>query len=1003
MPTTAQAEYIISLYVGYFNRAPDPAGFTFWANAIDSQAVALGSDSQAFQRFLSEDLPQFFAENPEPRSIYPFLSNPNADSAEEFLTSVYQNLFGRNPDTEGMEFYRDALLVSTGQAGRLTPGQAISKIIIGATTAPDSLVVANKIEVGAFFLETLIPKIGTSDPTLFEGAVRRSAETILANIDASESSTSIAKLLVEVTFAADVPSSQYLDGIFFEGLSFQSDIGSQEDILQGLKILSVSGDIESSEVEQLLVVKNSDLVIAGDIKLTNGASNVYLSGERSNIILTGSTSDNDSVIEIAARSGETSSGAIYISDGAQVTVDHSQNEASSSITIAVNGGAEIRDGVLDQGGQSIIGSLIVDGDQTRLSVIHSGGDDGFLSIGSVKRDADGVLDTTQNRHAEGLVVVRNGATLNVSSSINISDGNNVTGANVNGALVVEGQGTQVIVGDESGVGNAGFMRIAEEGGTGWLILRDGANVNILSSERNGGGIQMSGGSDRNGGTAFADVTGEGTVLQVNDGYIRVGTNIGQAHLTVADGAHILANSISAGVQSTGTILIEGVDTRITLGGEAGVGDEGFIRIAEEGGTGSLILRNGAHLVLLPGEEIGGVMQLSGGSDRVGGTAIAEVTGEGTFLQSTGGSIVVGRNVGSAFFTLSDGAATETLYFISGRDGTGTTVIEGEGTSLTLSGSTTAIEPQNGAFLIVGRNTEGTFIVRDGADVTIVGNSGPFPGIAVGADEGGIGELIVTGLSSSIVIVGGDDENFQNGEKGIIEIARSIGSTGEINILDGGRIENDNDGIVVIATQANSNGFLNVNGDGSFFNFGSKLTISPGGSGNGIATVKDDGKITGDELINFGILDVTDNGIVNANIQNHGWLRSSTGIENFIINGDLISERSGYSFDFLIEGSNLLHDTYSATGNVFLNDILFIVGEASSDLEGQIADLITGNNLAIGEDFSVRFLGLDINSLEDSSMNFSANDGIELDFSVTDTTLSVRFMGISAISNNEQVV
>ena len=111
MPTIAQTEFVASLYIGYFNRAPDPAGFMFWLGVVDAQAEALGAESPAFYKFLTEDLPQFFAENPEPRSVYPFLEAPSPESAEDFLTSVYQNLFGRNPDKAGLAFYRDALLV----------------------------------------------------------------------------------------------------------------------------------------------------------------------------------------------------------------------------------------------------------------------------------------------------------------------------------------------------------------------------------------------------------------------------------------------------------------------------------------------------------------------------------------------------------------------------------------------------------------------------------------------------------------------------------------------------------------------------------------------------------------------------------------------------------------------------------------------------------------------------------------------------------------------------
>lgn len=136
----------------------------------------------------------------------------------------------------------------------------------------------------------------------------------------------------------------------------------------------------------------------------------------------------------------------------------------------------------------------------------------------------------------------------------------------------------------------------------------------------------------------------------------------------------------------------------------------------------------------------------------------------------------------------------------------------------------------------------------------------------------------------------------------------------------------------------------------------------------------------------------------ADVENQGLLRSSSGIEDMVISGDLISNTSGVSFDYLVSGSTLLHDTYAASGDVVLNDVLFLVGRASSALEGYVAEIISGRSITAGDTFSVRFIDADANTRTDNPQSILSNSsaGVELDFTLTDTALSVSFVGISTL-------
>ena len=135
MATASEIGEIIKLYVGYYNRAPDPVGLNFWIEAFDN-----GFDLDA----MADD----FSTQAETLANYPFFENENPSDADygSFTDAVYQNLFNRNPDEAGKAFWVEKL-----GAGEFSVGQAISLIIEGATTSPDQDVVANKVAVGRDF------------------------------------------------------------------------------------------------------------------------------------------------------------------------------------------------------------------------------------------------------------------------------------------------------------------------------------------------------------------------------------------------------------------------------------------------------------------------------------------------------------------------------------------------------------------------------------------------------------------------------------------------------------------------------------------------------------------------------------------------------------------------------------------------------------------------------------------------------------------------------------
>lgn len=126
-------EIIARYYVGYYNRAPDPAGFEFWKNAYENGTSTL-------------EIANFFSDQVETRALYPFFGDPGVSSPTQFITSVYQNLFNRDPDPDGLAFWEGQL-----SSGGVSTGQMIEAIIEGALTNPDLAVVQNKVATGIYW------------------------------------------------------------------------------------------------------------------------------------------------------------------------------------------------------------------------------------------------------------------------------------------------------------------------------------------------------------------------------------------------------------------------------------------------------------------------------------------------------------------------------------------------------------------------------------------------------------------------------------------------------------------------------------------------------------------------------------------------------------------------------------------------------------------------------------------------------------------------------------
>ena len=125
---TLSWNYVQKAYIAYYGRPAEPQGQAYWAGLMDAQGGSLAAIIAAF------------GSSDEFNRRYGGLSN------SALVTKIYQQALGRDPDAAGLKFYVDEL-----QAGRRTLQTITLDVLNGAATPPDSTVVANKLDVAAYY------------------------------------------------------------------------------------------------------------------------------------------------------------------------------------------------------------------------------------------------------------------------------------------------------------------------------------------------------------------------------------------------------------------------------------------------------------------------------------------------------------------------------------------------------------------------------------------------------------------------------------------------------------------------------------------------------------------------------------------------------------------------------------------------------------------------------------------------------------------------------------
>ena len=181
------------LYIAYFGRPADVSGLANFEAAL--AAINAPADIQQLVAAYGKNselrtLIDTFGLSDESRRLY-------GTDTTAFLTAVYANVLGRAPDTEGLNYWRDAI-----ERQGLSKGNAALAIMAAAlvNTTPqgrlDAVTVNKKVQAGTDFTAALVAQqLGSA----YDGdAAASKARTVLKSITNSTSSEVIAQSIQSV-------------------------------------------------------------------------------------------------------------------------------------------------------------------------------------------------------------------------------------------------------------------------------------------------------------------------------------------------------------------------------------------------------------------------------------------------------------------------------------------------------------------------------------------------------------------------------------------------------------------------------------------------------------------------------------------------------------------------------------------------------------------------------------------------------------------------------------
>lgn len=440
---------IQKLYVAYFNRPADYEGLAFWNNVLNNNGGDLAFVSATFA-----DSKEYADQNVG-KSFY------------QIVNQIYQNLFNRDADVQGLEFWAGHL-----RNGTFTVDEIVKVIADNAsdTDAKDKTTYENKVAAAKAFsaeLNTASEIIGYSGDAANNAAKTwLSTVSTTASLNAAIAPTALASTVASVaavglqsggkasalttgvdtltgTSGTDVFTA-ILDGNTPANSTFTDldtiDGGAGVDVLNISSIgdFAVPGGLTISNIEQVQVTASGKVgTFAAD-----GAGADDLSVSMGNVAEL--TISKASEADFKAGSA-TAVKVVNVTGGVEVVGGASQNvsSAAQAAEIKLSGST----GAITVNSAAQVGAINVDGGSTVNVAATSKASNGAINVGATTAST-GAVNVTSNLNSDaaagftgGAINVKGGSTVNVAvNAVSTATVETATGDIAIGAIAVTGDG-----------------------------------------------------------------------------------------------------------------------------------------------------------------------------------------------------------------------------------------------------------------------------------------------------------------------------------------------------------------------------------------------------------------------------------------------------------------------------------------------------------------------------------------------------------------------------------
>ncbi len=278
----ANPENVTKLYVATFDRAPDKAGLDYWVNDSNLSLEAIATS------FFDQD---------ETKTLY-----PDGYDDYDFILAIYKNLFARDPDSEGGEYWQGEL-----SKGAVSKSVFILAVVNGAKD-DDAKILANKTEVGLALAESDL-----NDTTI--------GKMVMSNITADHNS-------VDDTF----------EGLFANNLTPMNVIDNS--VINGDSVTSTDSESTALATDIINTLDN----INESLKLTNG---IYISDYKLASKIMGHTAKASSMLDELSKIVEEKNSLKTIARLGKILLNYSSYSFANFISIELDGTIMLVDAIED--------------------------------------------------------------------------------------------------------------------------------------------------------------------------------------------------------------------------------------------------------------------------------------------------------------------------------------------------------------------------------------------------------------------------------------------------------------------------------------------------------------------------------------------------------------------------------------------------------------------------------------------------------------------------------